>query len=157
MLQGHGDGHPDRWDAPELKQRLLAAYSLLHGVSSFELPPVILSIVPHFLSKTKTFFVYLTIFLAWWRKNRRFLSPHKEKSRSRGFFPANIRVYIGHAVAFGVSRSTWISSMRWFSTRVTSTRRPSKVKLSPASGTRPNCSMTQPLTDTISESVLRWK
>lgn len=30
-------------------------------------------------------------------------------------------------------------------------------KLSPASGTRPNCSMTQPLTDTISESVLRWK
>ena len=41
---------------------------------------------------------------------------------------------------------TWISSTRRCSTRVTATSRPSAVKRSPASGTRPTCSSTQPET-----------
>ena len=35
VLQRHGYGHANRWQAPVLKQRLSAAFKLSHGVVSF--------------------------------------------------------------------------------------------------------------------------
>lgn len=35
VLQRHGYGHANRWQAPVLKQRLPAAFKLSHGVVSF--------------------------------------------------------------------------------------------------------------------------